>query len=577
MLRINQQNTLLGASGKTQDTCVNNKNSTDNKLEEIYDKNESKKIQEQPTREQSSNKLEARRLILLNNNSSLFDKKLTELKIVAEEIQILRYLQQFLEWDLHTAMPSKAADSRASQMSFLKDLEHKRLISNELAELLEFFKKEDHLNKLTIVEQALVRELDKEHTKFKKISTSLVKELVETTAKAHHVWVEAKKKNNFNLFAPYLEKIISIRKEMAKCIGYKDSPYNALLELYEYGMDTKQLDLVFSKLKEALVPIIKQIKESNTYISNDNDNSILQKEAPCKDLYELSKEVLNVMRFDLLRGRLSSSPHPFSTIISENDIGLTSRFKNIWDAISTATHEGGHGLYDQGIDTNLGKTILFEGTSLGIHESQSRLYEVIIGQGLPFWKYFYPKLQERFPEVFKDIKLENFYKAVNKVTPQVIRNESDEVTYNLHVIVRYEIEKDLIEGKLEVKDIPKVWKEKTENYVGVKVDSDSNGPLQDVHWSCGDLGYFPTYTLGNLYAVQFYNTAKKEIPNLEKEIENGNLLLLRDWLKEKIHKYGKTETAEQILKRVTGESLNPQHFINYIKDKYSKIYNIEIT
>ena len=504
--------------------------------------------------------------------SNPFEKDLFDFKNLLEEMQALKSMEALLDWDLQTNMPEKASDFRAWQIGFLRKQYHEKLISEKMAKLLTPLREESIFNKLNHFDQTLVKETGKEYDRFKNIPLSLIEEFAETTAKAHHIWVNARATNQFDKFAPTLEKIFSLRRQMAELMGYVGSPYNALLDLYEPEMTTNKLDNLFKNLKGKSLPIIEAINNSPTKL----DNSCLNKDFTEAELNEISLEVLQLIGFDLSRGHLSKSAHPFSTIVGENDVRLTTRYKNFWDSLTTTLHEGGHGLYDQGVDSSLAKTPLFEGTSLGIHESQSRLYEYTLGTGLPFWKYYFPILQRKHPDRLKDITLEDFYKAINRVQPVVIRNEPcDEITYNLHVILRYEIEKDVIEGRLQVKDIPKVWNEKMQKYLGITPKNDSEGCLQDVHWACGDIGYFPSYTLGNLYAAQFYNTMKKEMPNLEEQIAKGDLLSLREWLRNKIHKYGKAQTPSEILERVTGEALNINHFINYIKEKYGNLYGIK--
>lgn len=511
----------------------------------------------------------------LNNTS--FEKAQEEFKNTSEELQALETIEGILDWDLQTLMPAANSDYRAWQMSFITRKYYDTLISDTTCSLLDFLLKEENFKRLNKTEQVLLKYIKRQHDNERKVPISLAEEFTEIVAKAHSVWIEAKETNNFNLFAPYLKKIINLHKQMAVCRGYKGSPYNAVLNLYDYGMTTKELDEIFLKLKKELSPIIKKImtskvKTDNSFINKKQGEGELSEE----ELIELSYNLLETIGVDLSRGRFEKSAHPFTNTNGENDIGITSCLKGLWDAISAATHEGGHALYAQGIDTSLSKTLLYECSSLSIDESQSRLYEEIIGKSLSFWKFYFPKLKEKYPKRLEGITLDDFYRAINKVEVLPIRNISDEVTYNLHVIVRYEIEKDLIEGKLEVKDVPKAWNMKMQEHLGITPKNDSEGCLQDIHWATGDVGYFPSYTLGNLYAAQIYNTAKKEMPNLESEIEKGNLILLKEWLREKIHKYGRTETPDEITRRVTGEPLNVDYFINYIKEKYSKIYNIEL-
>ena len=441
-----------------------------------------------------------------------------------------------------------------------------------MTELIKYLINESVFNKLDEMEKALVKDFYKQNNLYKKVPANLMQELSEVITKASYAWVKAKESNKFDIFEPYLEKMFSLKRKMAEFIGYKHSPYDVLLDQYEPGMNTKFLDKLFNDLKKELPPIINAIKGSSKKL----DNSCLKKRMPDNVQFEIAKKVAEYIGFDFSRGRLGVAAHPFSTLMAPNDTGLTTtKYEDIWNPICTPIHEGGHGLYDQGVDENLSKTPLYDGSSTGIHESQSRMYEAIVAQSLPFLKGLFPILQKDYPEHFQDITLEQFYEAVNCVEPIFIRNQSDEVTYNIHVILRYEIEKDVIEGRLQVKDIPKIWNEKMKEYLGIEPQTDALGVLQDGHWSTGDAGYFSSYTLGNLYSVQFYNQAKKEIPNLEDEMAKGNMIPLKNWLNEKIHKCGKMETPSEIALRVTGEELNPKHFINYIKEKYGELYEIK--
>lgn len=495
-------------------------------------------------------------------------------KTYIEEIQALIASEKLLAWDLEINMPKSAAEDRAWQISIMSKLIHKKLTSCEMNLYLNELRKKDILTLLDSKDKALIREAGREYDKAVKVPGEIIEALANVTAKAQLTWQDARKKQNFELFAPSLEKIIALKQKIADYIGYTGSPYNALLDDYEEGMNTEKLENLFSKIKKEIITLVQEIQKSNI----KPDTSFLNLSFSKEKQIALCQEILEFIGFDLNKGHFGESTHPFTIGIGPNDVRLTTRVNenNLLCAIGSTIHEGGHALYEQGIDPALYKSYLFNGASLAIHESQSRLYETIIGQGLPFWSSIYPKLQNYFKSELNDISLDKFYKAINKVEPSLIRIEADEVTYNLHIIIRYEIEKDLIENKIKIKEVPEVWSEKYQKYLGVIPKNHAEGALQDIHWSLGAIGYFPTYTLGNLYAAQFYFQAKKDIPNLENEIEKGNLSLLRNWLKEKIHSYGMIETPEQIVKRICGQELNSDYFISYIKDKYSKLYNLKL-
>ncbi|MDO8619794.1 MAG: carboxypeptidase M32, partial [bacterium] len=318
-----------------------------------------------------------------------------------------------------------------------------------------------------------------------------------------------------------------------------------------------------------LVPFLAHIRKAR------QPQRMKSAQVPIERQITLSKKIATAMGYDLEAGRIDVSAHPFTTSFHPHDVRITTRYnpKNILESIFPTMHEGGHALYEQGLPHEHFGTPLADATSLGIHESQSRLWENMVGKSLPFWKHWYPKLQKEFPGVFTT-PLTNFYASVNTVKPTLVRVEADEVTYNLHIIIRFELEKALLEGTIEVRDLPKLWSERYKEYLGITPKSDKEGVLQDVHWSTGYIGYFPTYTLGNLYSAQFWNTAKKQIPDLEKKVAKGDLKTLREWLRTHIHGHGKSYTAEELAQRITGEKLNPDHFSAYIRAKYGPLYGL---
>lgn len=502
--------------------------------------------------------------------SNQFEKNLAEIKKLASRLEALSSLCNLAGWDLDTHMPKAGDTSRAWQVSEVEELSHEILSSRKMERLLRYFEDEQVHEKLNKVDRSLLRAIKREFDKARKLPPELVRELAETTSMAHNIWEEAKESKDFKKFAPILKKIVELKRKEAEYKGYKDSPYDALINDFERGMTTKELDNLFAELKKELIPIINILSD----VKNQPDDSFLKKTYSKNKLLEVSKDILWHIGLSPETTYLDETEHPECVRIGLNDIriGTNVQIKHLFSVLGSALHEGGHGLYADGIDPKLGNTILHDSSSMGIDESQSRLYETIVGQGLSFWVNYFPKLQEVFPSQLGDVRLEDFYKAINIVKPSLIRTQADEVTYQLHVILRYEIEKDLIEGKLEVEDLPRAWNQKMEEYLGIKPRNDKEGVLQDVHWSCGMFGYFPTYSLGNLYAAQIYNTAKKEIPDLEVTIASGNMKVLRDWLKNKIHKWGDTKDTAEIIKKATGESLNASHYINYLKEKYKRIY-----
>ncbi len=502
-------------------------------------------------------------------NLSVLEEKSREFKTLIEEINYLGSLSSLANWDNDVFIPDKGTDYRGQQMSYLASKIHTIKTSDQMGELLKFLKEDSNFNRLGKEDKALVKKIFKIYEKAKKIPLSFVEEEAELTSKANSVWKAARKAKNFNDFAPTLEKIVAMKRKYADLIGYEGSPYNALLDHYEPGLTTDKVDRIFEGVKQKLIPFIRKINQ----VRKDVDYPFMHRTFDHKKQLDLSKDILELMGFDFTRGRIDEPTHPFCTTLGPDDVRLVTRIhdNDFYSGISSSMHEGGHGLYEQGMPPDL-FNVNFEGASMGIHESQSRLYENFIGKGKSFWKYYFPKLQERFPEQLHDVTLDEFYKAINQIKSSMIRIESDEATYNLHIILRYEIERDLIEGRLEVKDIPQVWNKKMEEYLGITPKDDAEGALQDVHWAAGLFGYFPTYTIGNLYSAQIYNQAKKEIPDLESKIEAGNLKPLRKWLGEKVHSIAWTETPDEIIQRVTKEALNPDYFTKYIENKFSEIY-----
>lgn len=500
-------------------------------------------------------------------------KEMTELRERLAEIHDLRSTQGMLSWDLETHMPPKGSKIRSLQLGTLAKLSHEAFTAPRIGALLKTLQEKNTFKKLSPIDQAIVREVGKDYERERKIPVSLVQEMTQTTAEAMNIWVEARQNKRFSQFAPILERIIQLNQQMAEAIGYQGSPYNALLDLYEPDLTTQQLDTLFPKLKQDLIPLVQAIAASKKRVETD----FLHKTYNTDKQLDFSRKVLTDMGFDFEAGRLDLAPHPFSMGIGIEDVRLTTRvFKHdAFSALSSSMHEGGHGLYDQGLWLDLERTTLDSGTSLGIHESQSRMWENLVGRSKSFWKHYFPHFKKTFPKALEGVTLDKFYKAINRVQPSPIRVEADEVTYNLHIILRYEIERDLIEGKLKVKDIPKVWNQKMTEYIGYTPKDDAEGCLQDVHWCHGSFGYFPTYTLGNLYSVQFFNRAKQQTPDLEGKISKGKLLPLKNWLNQEIHRVGKLESAAEIVQRVTKEPLKADYFVAYLWAKYGELYGIQ--
>ncbi|MFU8772737.1 MAG: carboxypeptidase M32, partial [Anaerolineales bacterium] len=414
----------------------------------------------------------------------------------------------------------------------------------------------------------LIRVCSREFEKFSRVPTDLVAEIAQVTSEAYGVWEEARSESNFSKFQPYLAKIISLRRQYAECFPY-DHIYDPLLDYYEPGLKTVEVQQIFKILRSKQVEIIQAIGESQQV-----DDSFLKQEFDENKQWEFGVKVISQFGYDWKRGRQDKSTHPFTIRLGHGDVRITTRVfpDNVTSALFSSTHECGHALYEQGIDPALNRTPLGEGASYALHESQSRLYENLISRSRDFWIHFYPKLQETFPTQLGNIDLEKFYKGINQVQPSLVRVEADEATYNLHIMVRLELEIALLEGSLDVADLPNAWNAGMQDYLGVTPPDDKLGVLQDVHWSSGYFGYFPTYTLGNLIASQIWERLKIDMPDLTSQLRSGQFGELREWLRLNIHQHGMKFDPQEIVERVTGSKVDPSAYLRYLEDKYTEIY-----
>ena len=473
-----------------------------------------------------------------------------------------------LGWDQETKMPKNGSRFRAQQLSTLAEISHELSTNKDYGNLLINLNSDDSLNSDQIRNVSLSL---KAFNKSKKYKSEFIIEESKLVSNAFQKWRLAKEKNDFLIFESSLTKLVDLRIKECQILGYDNHPYDALLNQYEPGLTTNEVDEIFSNVKEFLVPFIKKISKSNKI-----DDSFYYQKYSHRKQWEFGIELLKKMEYNFDSGRQDLSAHPFSTHFSPEDTRVTTRIDedNLSEMIWSCIHEGGHALYEQGILSENYGLPLGETISLGIHESQSRLWENNVGRSLEFWKYNYESLKSIFPNQLSDVNVEDFYKAANNVKPSLIRTNADELTYHLHVLIRYEVEKALIEGKIMVKDLPEIWNLKYQEYLGMEVPSDSLGVLQDIHWSHGSFGYFPTYTIGSFYAAQFFNQAKIENPNLLKEIEDGNNKNLLNWLRKHIHNNGKRLDAHQLCEKISGEKLNFKYFKEYVIEKYSMIYSL---
>lgn len=473
------------------------------------------------------------------------------------------------EWDNETLAPESAIENTSRIMGILAKENHKALINDEVKELLSVLEKEDGL---TFTEKKTVCKLKKEYEKLDAVTAEEYQEYNELTAKSANAWAKAKEQNDFSIFAPFLEKIIAFNKKMAAGRS-KDGVriYNVLLDDYEEGFTTDVLDKFFEELKNGILPLANKIKEKEDSI----DFKFLRKDYDIKKQKEFNRFLAEYLGFDFSKGVIAESEHPFTTNWHNHDVRITTHYyRNMPEsAIFSTIHEAGHALYEMNIADRYTMTMLAGGTSMGVHESQSRFMENFIGRSEAFWKPIYSKLQETFKENLGDVELQDFMRAVNRVEHGFIRTEADELTYCIHIIIRYEIEKLFMEGNINIGELPQIWNDKYEEYLGIKPENVSEGILQDIHWSQGSIGYFPSYALGSAFAAQFFHKMKEEI-DVEGALFEGNVAKITTWLKENIHQYGSAKNARELLKDVTGEELNTKYYIDYLTKKYSRLYKI---
>ncbi|MFQ3621446.1 MAG: carboxypeptidase M32 [Spirochaetales bacterium] len=515
---------------------------------------------------------------------------------IDHEISLLKHTQSLLGWDQETYMPKKGIGERAEQISFLESLIHERLTSpstqeafakaceENLAEPGQMSQDEqDHrslsdrvkqkiasFSKNPLFQQAYLREWKRKIDRAIRIPPSLVAQFAYAASLGQAKWAEAKEQSSFSLFQPYLERLVNLAREVADALGYEESPYDAFLEEYEPGMSSRRINSLFTQLKESLIPLVTELGE----LSKKIDASILRIPIPIKAQEELGIQILKAMNFPFDRSRLDVSVHPFTSTLGRDDVRITTRYNPSFfpTALFGIIHEAGHALYELGFDTTLQDTLLADGVSLGIHESQSRFWENCIGRSKAFWTYWYPILVKQYAFGLQEVPFQTFIQALNIVQPSLIRVEADEVTYPLHIILRFQLELPLMENQLTVSDLPDAFRQGMRHLLGVIPKNDAEGVLQDIHWSMGSFGYFPTYALGTLYAAQFYAVLKKQFPALDSELSQGKLETPLQWLRSKVHAYGKIFAAEELCKRATGSSLDPSFFIQYLKEKYRSLW-----
>jgi carboxypeptidase Taq len=477
-----------------------------------------------------------------------------------------------LGWDQQTNMPPGGAQARAMQLSTLSRLAHERLVSEETGEALEATEKEVESLDPNSDEVRLVRKVRRDFDKARKVPPDWVGEFSRVTALAHHAWEKARAEADFSLFQPHLEKILQLRRDYVEFFAPYDHVYDPLLDDFEPGMKTAQVKAVFDELRSEQVSLIQDIVERGRPV----DDSVVHQHFDEQKQWDFGIEVARAIGYDFERGRQDKSVHPFTSGFGTGDVRITTRFDRQFlnTALFGTMHEAGHAIYEQGINPEYDRTPLGTGASLAVHESQSRMWENLVGRSRAFWVGFYPRIKRVFPEQLGDVDLQSFYGAINRVEPSLIRVEADEATYNLHIMVRFELEIAMMQGALDVADLPDEWNSKFEDFLGLVPPDDAMGVLQDIHWSGGMIGYFPTYALGNLIAAQLWEKIEADVPDLRASIESGKFGVLLGWLRENLHRYGAKYEPMELLTMVTGSGLSAKPYLRYLRGKFQELYNL---
>ena len=502
------------------------------------------------------------------------DTMMAELRAIGSELIDLTRVAELIGWDQETMMPPKGAPYRARQSAALHGLLHERLTRPRVGELLDALAEPVAGGHLAPVDAATVRELRRDYDRAVKVPGELVREMAQATSEGVEIWRRAREDSDFTAFAPALEHLIELKRQVAEHVGYSGHIYDALLDEYEAGLTVEQLSPLFDELRRGTVALLDELRAA----PRQPDRLALERAYDIEKQWGFGQQLVRWIGFDLEAGRIDRSTHPFASGIAPGDVRLTTRLSpnDLATSMFGNLHEGGHGLYEQGLDPDLANTYIGQYVSLGIHESQSRLWENMVGRGRPFWQFAYPQLQAVFPEQLGDVDLDSFVQAINQVRPSLVRVEADEVTYNLHIILRYELEVQLISGDLAIRDLPAAWNEKMKQGLGLTPPNDALGVLQDTHWAVGYFGYFPTYTLGNLYAAQLWAAARRDLPDLDERLARGECGPLLAWLRDRIHRHGKIYTPVELIERATGAPPQPEHLLTYLRDKFRAIYGVAV-
>ena len=497
------------------------------------------------------------------------EEKFQQLKNLLAEIADLNYTVALLGWDQQTYMPPGGAENRGHHLATLQQIVHTKFVAQEIGKLLEDLQPFVAQLDPDSFEARLVKVTRHDYDLESKLPLDFVADRAMVTTAAYAAWGKARAGNDFPSFQPHLEKIIDLAHRYAEFFAPYDHPYDPLLDIFEPGMKTKEIKEIFGNLRPQQVELIRKISSRPQV-----DDSFMHLTYDEQKQWDIGVEFVTEMGYDWQHGRQDKTLHPFTTSFGLGDVRITTRVHPNYmaSALFGTLHETGHAMYQLGCDPSLDRTLLFDGASSGVHESQSRMWENLVGRSYPFWQHFYPRLQEVFPSQLGNISLEAFYKGINKVQPSFIRVEADEATYNLHIMLRMELEINLMEGSIAVRDLPEAWHTRFQEYLGVTPPDNTKGVLQDVHWSSGLIGYFPSYALGNLIGAQLWECINRDIPDLSDQIRRGEFAPWLAWLRENVHRHGKKFEPQELILRVTGSKINPAAYMRYLEQKYSAIY-----
>jgi carboxypeptidase Taq len=486
-----------------------------------------------------------------------------------QEIAILTQIENILDWDFETYMPTLGVEQRSQENAFVATLLHERKTDKEIGDLIEKIKTDSANGSFSDIEKRNVYLIEREYNRLTKVPKDLVKELAKQKTITVQTWKKAKKEQSYSMFKVEFDKLLELSKKRAHYLDPEKHPFDVVMDEFEPGMTSEMVTKLFNELKEGLIPLIRKCTES----PNQPDPSIIKRKCPLEIQRNISEDISNLVHYDLERGRIDEAEHPFTTGYYD-DVRITTHYyeKDFADSFYSVLHEAGHGIYEQ----NLSKDYIYqpvgEASSYGVHESQSRFIENIIGRSREFWEYYMPRLKELTGDIFSDLDVNSIVKTINYVKPSKIRITADEVTYSLHIIIRFEIERDLISGKITTDELPSIWNAKYKEYLGVDIENDSEGVMQDTHWASGYFGYFPSYALGNIYNAHRLNRLIQDIPNFKSLLSEGNFKPIIDWLINHIHKQSKLYDPPTLIKQITGEEINTKYFIKYLEEKYSDIY-----